>query len=369
MWPEGMTDMKESRLLVLLFGGQSAEHDVSCVSARHVLQAVDRSRFDVLPIGIGRDGGWSLATSAVDGLEAGTLPDRLDPTGPAWDPLLRLSELADTGPVVVFPLLHGPLGEDGTVQGLLELADVPYVGAGVLGSSLAMDKVATKEILHGHGIPQARYRGLHVDDLDSPGTDARAALTQRLLAELGPQVFVKPANLGSSIGVMKASDATSLEVALEVASGYDEWMIVEEAISGREIEMAVLGDRVPQVSGPGEIRPGGEFYDYADKYEDGTAELIDDPDLDPETVVRFQELAARAFIAVRCSGMARIDFFLPDDGRGPLLNEVNTIPGFTSISMYPRLWQKAGLSFPALIDRLVDIAVERHSRQRRNTNR
>ncbi len=354
---------------MLVFGGRSAEHEVSCVSARHVLAAVDPTRFEVLPVGIDRDGSWSLATEAAAALEAGELPDSLDPSGAPWDPLPELRTLAAAGPVAVFPLLHGPMGEDGTVQGLLELADVPYVGAGVLGSSLAMDKVATKEILHGHGIPQARYRGIHVDDLDVPGTDARAALLDRLLADLGPHVFVKPANLGSSIGVVKAVDAPTLEVALKTAATYDEWIVVEEAITGREIELAVLGDRVPQVSGPGEIRPGGEFYDYADKYEDGTAELIDDPDLDPETVVRLQELAARAFAAVRCSGMARIDFFLPDDGRGPLLNEVNTIPGFTPISMYPRLWQKAGLGYAALIDRLVDLAVERHARKRRNTSR
>ncbi|MBS1265437.1 MAG: D-alanine--D-alanine ligase [Acidimicrobiaceae bacterium] len=334
-----------------------------------MLEAVDRSRFEVLPVGISREGGWFLAESAIEALNSGDLPDRLEPSGPSWDPLPNLAEMSAPGPVVVFPLLHGPLGEDGTVQGLLELADVPYVGAGVLGSSLAMDKVASKEILHGHGIPQARYRGLHVDEVGSAGSDARSALLSRLLTELGPHVFVKPANLGSSIGVTKATDAGSLEIALEAASTYDEWIVVEEAVTGREIELAVLGDRVPQVSGPGEVRPGGEFYDYADKYEDGTAELIDNPDLDPETAVRFQELAARAFTAVRCSGMARIDFFLPDDGRGPLLNEVNTIPGFTPISMYPRLWQKAGLSYPGLIDRLVDIAVERHSRRRRNTTR
>jgi len=246
---------------------------------------------------------------------------------------------------------------------------VPYVGAGVLGSSLAMDKLVTKEVLTQHGLPQARYRGLHADDLGAPGTDTLAALLDSLLTDLGPTVFVKPANLGSSIGVSKATDAVTLEVALNAAAAYDEWIIVEEAITGREIELAVLGDRVPQVSGPGEIRPGADFYDYADKYETDAAELLDDPDLEPETVVLFQELAARAFLALRCSGMARVDFFLADDGRGPVLNEVNTIPGFTPISMYPRLWQKAGLTYPALVDRLVDLAVERHARRRRNTRR
>ena len=251
-------------------------------------------------------------------------------------------------------------------QGLLELADVPYVGAGVLGSALAMDKLVAREVLAQHGLPQARYRGLHAEDLGAPGTDTLAALVESLLGDLGPTVFVKPANLGSSIGVSRATDAATLEVALKAAAAYDEWLVVEEAIVGREIELSVLGDRVPQVSGPGEIRPGAEFYDYADKYETDAAELVDDPDLDAETVVRFQELAARAFQALRCSGMARVDFFLADDGR-MLLNEVNTIPGFTPISMYPRLWQAAGLSSRALVTRLVDLAVDRHDRRRRNT--
>ena len=362
-------DATDRRTFVLLFGGRSAEHDVSCVSARHVLAAIDAGRYDVVPVGIDTDGRWSLAAAAAAAHAAGDLPDALDPTGPAWDPLPCLAELSAAGPVVVFPLLHGPLGEDGTVQGLLELADVPYVGAGVLGSSLAMDKLVTKEVLAQHGLPQARYRGLHADDLGAPGTDTLAALLDSLLSDLGPTVFVKPANLGSSIGVSKATDAATLEVALNAAAAYDEWIIVEEAITGREIELAVLGDRVPQVSGPGEIRPGADFYDYADKYETDAAELLDDPDLEPETVVLFQELAARAFLALRCSGMARVDFFLADDGRGPVLNEVNTIPGFTPISMYPRLWQKAGLTYPALVDRLVDLAVERHARRRRNTRR
>ena len=359
--------MTDRRRLVVLFGGRSAEHDVSCVSARHVLAAVDTTRYEVLPVGIDRDGHWSFAQAAADALAAADLPDALDPTGPTWDPLPRLAELSAAGPVCVFPLLHGPLGEDGTVQGLLELADVPYVGCGVLGSALAMDKLASKEVLLHHDIPQARYRGLHADDLGAPGTDALTALLASLLDELGPTVFVKPANLGSSIGVSRATDAATLEVALKTAASYDEWIIVEEAIAGREIELAVLGDRSPQVSGPGEIRPGAEFYDYADKYEDGSAELIVDPDLPPETVVRLQELAARAFLALRCSGLSRVDFFV--DGEGMVINEINTIPGFTPISMYPRLWDHAGLSYPALIDRLVELGVARHARRRRNTDR
>ena len=363
--------MVARRRLVVLFGGRSAEHDVSCMSARHVLAAVDTQRYEVVPVGIGRDGRWSVAAEAATALADGdldSLGDRLDTSGPAWDPLPSLAGMAADGPVAVFPLIHGPLGEDGTLQGLLELADVPYVGSGVLGSALAMDKLAAKEVLAHYGIPQVRYRGLHADRLDEPGSDGRRALLEGLLMDLGPTVFVKPANMGSSVGVSRAFDPASLDTSLATAATYDEWILVEEAVAGREIEFAVLGGRTPQVSGPGEIRPGDTFYSYADKYETDAAELIDDPDLEPATVVGFQELAARAFIALRCSGMARVDFFLADDGR-MLLNEVNTIPGFTSISMYPRLWLKAGLSYGGLIDRLVELAVERHARRRRNTGR
>ena len=363
--------MPSRRRLVVLFGGRSAEHDVSCVSARHVLAAADSTRYEITPVGIDRNGQWSLAETAVDALSANTLPSQLDPTGPNWDPLPRLAEFAaETDPtnVVVFPLVHGPLGEDGTLQGLLELADVPYVGSGVLGSALAMDKLAAKEVLAHHGIAQARHRAVHANQLVDPESDGFKALVVDLLDDLGPTVFVKPANMGSSVGVSRATGETSLVGALTTAARYDEWLVVEEAIIGREIELAVLGDHHPQVSGPGEIRPGAEFYSYADKYETDSAELVVHPDLPPSTAVGFQELAARAFLALRCAGMARVDFFLTDDGR-ILLNEVNTIPGFTPISMYPRLWQAAGLSYAGLIDRLIDLAVERHTRRRRDTGR
>ena len=206
------------------------------------------------------------------------------------------------------------------------------------------------------------------DEVVERGSGGDGATREARVAGGGRRGLVKPANLGSWGGGAPAEDVSSWDAARTDAASYDEWVVVEEAVTGREIELAVLGDRVPQVSGPGEIRPGDAFYSYADKYETDAAELIDEPDLAPDVAVGFQEMAARAFIALRCSGMARVDFFLADDGR-MLLNEVNTIPGFTPISMYPRLWQKAGLSYPALIDRLVDLAVERHARRRRNTAR
>jgi len=337
--------MDSKRCLLVLFGGRSAEHNVSCVSARHVIEAANPELYEVIPVGIDKNGNWHLAEKAIEDLKNNDLQERLEPTGPVWNPIIELGKLSSEENLIVFPLLHGPLGEDGTIQGLLEVIDVPYIGSGVLGSALAMDKIATKEILDNEGMESMLYE---------------------LFNELGQIVFVKPANLGSSIGVSRANDHNSLKGALEKAFAYDEWVIVEEAIEGREIELSVLGDLVPQVSPPGEIKPMGDFYDYAEKYQNDSAELIDEPDIEAGLVVELQQIAARVFLSLRCSGMARVDFFLHPE-RGPILNEVNTIPGFTPISMYPRLWQKAGLSYSGLVDRLADIAVEKFSRKRRNT--
>ncbi|MEO5899935.1 MAG: D-alanine--D-alanine ligase family protein [Ilumatobacteraceae bacterium] len=350
--------------LVVLFGGQSAEHDVSCTSATHVLRAADPERYRITPVGIGRDGSWSLATGAQRALAAGAeaLPDHLDTAGDAVSP----ADVLSAGPVdgartVVLPILHGPMGEDGTVQGLLELANVAYVGSGVLGSALAMDKAMAKEVLARGGIPQARHVALREDEL-TPGTPARLA------EELGLPVFVKPANMGSSIGVSKAKTVEALRDAIELALSYDEWVLVEEAITGREIEVAVLGGRPPRASVPGEIVPGAEFYDYADKYlDDGSQALVPAP-LAPARADEVRALAVRAFELLRADGLARVDFFYEEDGRGFLCNEINTMPGFTPISMYPKLWQASGLSYPELIDELVRLALERHARSRRRTD-
>jgi D-alanine-D-alanine ligase len=258
--------------------------------------------------------------------------------------------------VVVFPLLHGPLGEDGTVQGLLELAGVPYVGCGVLASALAMDKGKAKDMFAAHGIPQARHASLHEHDL-TPST------TTDLEAQLGYPMFVKPANMGSSVGVTKAHDRVELQAALDLALQYDEWIVVEEAVSGREIECGVLGNLEPRASLPGEIRPGAEFYDYDDKYRTGAAELIIPADLPAGVTEQLQSLAIEAFRALGCEGMARVDFFYEEHGRGLLVNEINTIPGFTPISMYPKMWEASGLSYPDLIDELIRLAVERYDRR------
>ncbi|HEX7444237.1 MAG TPA: D-alanine--D-alanine ligase family protein, partial [Acidimicrobiales bacterium] len=307
--------------LVVLFGGQSAEHEVSLVTARHVLAATDPDRYDIAPVAITKTGQWVAADEAARALAAGPagLPAALPTTGRPTQPAEALAHAADEA-VVVFPLLHGPLGEDGTVQGLLELAGVPYVGCGVLASALAMDKAKAKDMFAAKGIPQARHVTLFEAEV---GDIAVAGLED----ELGYPMFVKPANMGSSVGVTKAHDRPELEAALELALRYDECLVIEEAIEGREIECAVLGNREPRASLPGEIRPGAEFYDYADKYQSGTAELIIPADLEPDVTEQLRALAVRAFQALGCEGMARVDFFYEEGGRGLLVNEINTIPG------------------------------------------
>lgn len=347
--------------LILLFGGESAEHDVSCVSARHVMAAVDPARMTVDPIGITRDGRWLHAEDAVRALEAGVdnLPESLTVAGPDVDPLPALLPNGAER-VVVFPLLHGPHGEDGTVQGMLELAGVPYVGSGVLASALAMDKAKAKEMAAYHAIPQARWRSSHADEVGEE--------LPSIAEDLGLPIFVKPSNMGSSIGVSKAANLEELSSAVELALQYDEWLVFEESVDGREIEIAVLGNLDPRASVAGEIVPGSDFYDFEDKYVDGAAELIIPADLTGEQADGIRAIALRAYRALRCEGMARVDFFLEDPGRGWLLNEINTIPGFTPISMYSKLWEASGVTYSELVQHLVDLALERHERLRRRTS-
>jgi D-alanine-D-alanine ligase len=351
--------------LVVLFGGQSAEHDVSCTTAAHVLKAADPQKYRITPIGISPNGQWALAEAAVAALAAGpdAIPGALDPAGLAISPTPMLAD-ASTGSeqTVVLPLLHGPMGEDGTVQGLLELANLAYVGAGVLASAVAMDKAMAKEVIASAGIAQCRHRAFAEHEL-TPG------LAAELAEDLSLPVFVKPANMGSSVGVSKAATVEELDKAITVALTYDEMVVVEEAIVGREIEVAVLGNTDPRASVAGEIVPGEEFYSYDDKYVTDAAELLIPAPLNEATMAEVRELAVRTFKTLRCEGLARVDFFYEEDGRGFLLNEVNTMPGFTPISMFPKLWINSGMTYSELIDRLVDLAIDRHSRRRRNTTR
>ncbi len=350
----GMSDRIK---VVVLFGGQSAEHDVSCATAAHVLRALDPDRYAVQPIGITRTGQWTLSDAALDvlSLPAGSDVPPLVPVGQSTDPSPVLHEQSADN-TVVLPLLHGPMGEDGTMQGLLELAGVAYVGCGVLGSALAMDKIMAKKVLDEAGIAQAAWRGFHEDEITS-GT------AQQLIDELSLPLFVKPANMGSSVGVSKAHDLAELRSALAVAARYDEWIVVEENIIGREIEVAVLGNRSPRCSVPGEIRSGAEFYSYEDKYLDGVAELIIPALLSDAERADLETMALRSYEVLRAEGMARVDMFYEADGRGWLLNEINTIPGFTPISMFPKLWAASGLGYTELLDELIALAFERHGRR------
>ena len=355
----------------MLFGGQSAEHDVSCTTAAHVINAADPHRYRIEAIGITRDGRFVRAEQAAallrqrdEAIAAGhDLSSReisaLAPVGPRTELMASVSELVAAERVVVLPLLHGPLGEDGTVQGLCELANVAYVGAGVLGSATAMDKVMAKTVLAAKGIPQAAWLAFQQRQI----ADDVVAVAKQAAAELGLPCFVKPANMGSSIGVGKATTEDELVAAITTALTYDEWVVIEEAVVGREIEVSVLGNDDLELSVPGEIIPGADFYDYEDKYVDGNARLVIPADLPAPVVDRINELAVDSFRALRVEGMARADFLYEEGGRGPLVNELNTIPGFTPISMYPKLWEASGLSYSALIDRLVDLAIERHERR------
>jgi D-alanine--D-alanine ligase len=369
--------------VLLLFGGRSAEHDVSRVTAVAVARALDPARYEVLPVAITTDGRWLFADQARRMIERG--PDALPAALPIeGEPVSELGDLVASGEHgapdehrvrsaldadVVLPLLHGPYGEDGTVQGLLELAGLPYVGAGVVGSAVSMDKVMMKRGFAACGLPIATYASFR------DGHD-RVAFAAQLEGEIGYPCFVKPANLGSSVGVSKARDRASFDAALDPALSFDEWAIVEEAIDGREIEVAVLGDDPPEVSVPGEVVPGDEFYSYADKYERDDAQLLIPAPLTPELSDEVRALGVRAFEACRCEAMARVDFFFEEQradgraGRGFLVNEINTIPGFVAgVSQYPRLWEQSGVSYPELLDRLIELAFARHERRAKRAGR
>ncbi|HRW37278.1 MAG TPA: D-alanine--D-alanine ligase family protein [Aquihabitans sp.] len=348
-----MSDAELPVRIVLLYGGQSAEHDVSRVSAAHVLRAIDPARYEVEPVAITPDGRWLRSDATVAALASGDLPDALDTSGTALEPQGAVAPVRAGQQVVVLPILHGPRGEDGTVQGLLELADVAYVGCGVLGSALNMDKATAKVVAQAAGLPVARWIAARDTELDD-------ALVARVGAELGWPVFVKPANMGSSVGVNKAEDPAQLRAALAEATQFDEFVVIEEAISGRELEVGILGNEAPRASVVGEIVPTHDFYDYEDKYVDGSSTMVI-PAAVPEAVAEeMRALALRAYRALRCDGLARVDFFYDADDRGLVFNEINTLPGFTPYSMFPSLWAATGLPYPELIDELVRLAIARH---------
>ena len=335
----------------MLYGGKSAEHEVSVRSARSILDSLDPERFEAIPVGIDRNGSWYLSPPTLplqeQGEEVSLLPHR---------PELVSIEAGTNRPVdVVFPVLHGPLGEDGTVQGFLELANIPYVGAGVLASAIGMDKDVTKRLLSVAGLRVAPSRSYI-------SKQVAIEAFEELVEDLGSRIYVKPANLGSSVGVSKVIDRDSYEAGVASAFGYDTKIIVESEIVGREIECSVLGNDHPIASVPGEIRPADGFYSYEAKYLDEGAELIIPADLTDIETEAIQRVAVDSFTAICCSGMARVDMFLRASGE-VVVNEINTIPGFTNISMYPKLWEASGIGYEELVSRLIDLAIERHDRR------
>ncbi len=361
--------MASSRMRVLLlFGGRSAEHDVSRVSAVSIAKALDPDRYEVIPVGITTDGEWLLAGKALATLASGDgqFPGEFEAAGTpvslvanGTEPSLRFDDgRAHLRIDVAFPILHGPFGEDGTIQGLLEVAGLPYVGAGVLASALTMDKIAMKRALAACGLPQVAYREFR------DGGD-RDAFCERVKAELGLPCFVKPANMGSSVGVSKAHDKAQLAAAIEFALEYDEWVLVEEFVEAREIEISIIGDDPAVASIAGELISAAEFYRYEDKYCDGQTVTKIPAELSESELEQVRELAIAAFHACRGEALARVDFFYEVTGpcRGWLVNELNSMPGFTPFSLYPQLWEASGLSYPELVDRLVGLAVERHRRR------
>ncbi len=354
----------------VLFGGRSAEHEVSLVSAASVIGALDRERYDVLPIGITPEGRWLSRADAIkllkDRAPVAHLPEHVllpDPRKGGLTPINHSSEEVFVQSLdVVFPVLHGTYGEDGAIQGLFELADIPYVGAGVLGSAVGMDKVVAKQLLKQAKVPVAA-------DLWFFGSEY-AANEKKWIAAIEKTLrypcFVKPANLGSSVGISKAHNRAELRSGIALASEYDRKILVERAVpNAREIEISVLGNEHPIVSVPGEVIPSNEFYDYDAKYVDGKSTLSIPASLARGTVKRIQSLALQAFRALGCEGMARVDFLVTAKDRRVVLSEINTIPGFTSISMYPKLWEASGVSYPELLDRLIALALERHEAKRR----
>lgn len=345
------------RRVGVLFGGVSSEHEISLLSARSVMQVMDREMYLIVPIGITKEGEWLTQGDPMNTLVGKAEEDR-KAVKTRIEALTTAHTLPNPFPQVdvVFPLLHGPFGEDGTVQGLLEMASIPYVGAGVLASALGMDKAFMKRVFREQGLPVAQFAVIRRQEWE---TKREAALETSGIPDL--PLFVKPANGGSSMGITKVRRAKDLPGALEEAFRYDLKVVLEEAIEGREIECSVLGNDDPQVSLPGEIVYSREFYDYEAKYLDSRTRLVAPVALDPALVSHLQALSAAAFRAIDCSGMARVDFFLRHTDQKVFVNEINTIPGFTPVSMFPRLWEATGIGFSELVDRLIQLGLERYA--------
>lgn len=362
--------MKRKIRVGVIFGGRSAEHEVSLVSATSIISALDRERYEIIPIGITKEGRWLSSTETIHLLKSGEILDREpecvllpDPTHRSLVQLNADSVSVDRRPLdVIIPILHGPYGEDGTIQGLFELANIPFVGAGVLSSAAGMDKVVAKQLFERARLPVTKYVWyLRKQYQSNPKSNLEA-----IQKKLGFPCFVKPANLGSSIGITKAHNLEELTAGIEQAEKFDRKILVEQGIeNARDIECSVLGNDDLRASLPGEIVPSNEFYDYDAKYVDGKSTAIIPVKLPKRLVRKIQAYAVAAFRAIDCAGMARVDFLVQKKTNRTYLNEINTIPGFTSISMFPKLWEASGIPYPKLLDILIELAVERHQEKSR----
>jgi D-alanine-D-alanine ligase len=342
--------------VVVLYGGRSVEREVSRVSARTIVAALDRSKYDVLPLAVSEDGRFLSAADSARLLAEGPVPDRFRRAEPESEALVPI-EISPGRADVVFPIIHGTTGEDGTLQGFLDFLGLPYVGAGVTGSAIGMDKAVFKALLSSAGIPTPRSVVVRPSD--------RGGRARQMAASLPLPLFVKPATGGSSVGVVKVRDLDQLDEGLAEAFRYDDRALIEEGIDARELECAVLGDEEPRASLPGEVVPGHEFYDYDDKYRDDKAKLLIPAPVSDAVLEEVRRLAVEAFRLCGLSGMARVDFFLSRGTDRVLVNELNTLPGFTAISMYPKLWEASGLPLPALLDELIRLAVARKEKRDR----
>lgn len=374
-----MSDEMSSRMkkrVAVLFGGQSDEHDVSLRSAQTIIDALDPAKYEVIQIGITREGHWLAGDDPMQALTAASPMFQLkrgvggkENNSDSASTATAVAVMGGTslpsefaGSVdIVFPAIHGPMGEDGTVQGFLELTGVPYVGSGVLGSAVAMDKAITKHLLTQAGLPQLPWMQVLRRDWERDPDGVEAVI----VGKLGFPSFVKPANMGSSVGVGKAHNAEDLHVALRTAALYDRKVVIEQGVEAREIELAVLGNDDPVVSVAGEVVPAGEFYDYNAKYIDDDAQLLIPAEIEPDLLRVMQQMAIDAFHALDLAGMARVDFFVERETDRVYVNEVNTIPGFTSISMYPMLWEASGIPLESLVERLIELGLERSAEKHR----
>lgn len=357
-----MTTSSKKLRVAVLFGGRSGEHEVSLMSARSVMAALDPAKYEIFPVGITHEGGWLVGEHVLEKLEQGKTAS-LDhaflfpePGHPALYAIRNMKHVKISDIDVFFPVLHGTFGEDGTMQGLFELADVAYVGAGVAGSAVGMDKGIFKDVMRANGIPVVDWVILRRSEIEQ---DMEAAIRKAETLGAYP-LFTKPANLGSSVGITKCNSRADLGEGLMEAAAFDRRILVERGVvHPREIEVSVLGNDEPIASVCGEVLPSREFYSYESKYVDGTSGLVIPAQLPEETASQIREYAVRAYKAIDCAGMARADFFLEQETGRILLNELNTLPGFTSISMYPKLWNATGVSYPELVDRLIQLALER----------